>query len=460
MAKSIKRTLLVSVAVVALAVGTAATIGPAQAISLNEVVDRTVSTHPEIAAIKSNRRAIDQELRAARGQYLPSVDLRGAFGHEWTNNPTTRTRSGRVDGETGWVDMNRYEAGVTVRQLLFDGLGTFYDVDRNKGRVESAQNRVRDTAQAVALRAVEAYLEVQRAREVERIAVANVKIHEQILGRVAQRSTAGRGAESDVDQARARVAAAKVSLASARNKVEDAIAAYRAVVGEMPEGLDNVAPPELELPPNVDEATNYSLENAPSIAAAAADVKAAMANVGVADARFFPVVTAEAAANWNHGIDAIRGRQQDFSMLLVARWNVYRGGIDLARKREAVARMEEARDTLEKTRREVVQQVRFSWNAMNAARERRLSVRAQLESNKKVSTAYSLQYDRGRRTLLDLLDIQNEIFINRTNLVTEDFTVKFGVFRTLATMGKLFKVLGTQLPDEAVRAPRSTLLSE
>lgn len=147
-------------------------------------------------------------------------------------------------------------------------------------------------------------------------------------------------------------------------------------------------------------------------------------------------------------------------MLLVARWNVYRGGIDLARKREAVARMEEARDTLEKTRREVVQQVRFSWNAMNAARERRLSVRAQLEANEKVSTAYSLQYDRGRRTLLDLLDIQNEIFINRTNLVTEDFTVKFGVFRTLATMGKLFKVLGTQLPDEAVRAPRSTLLTE
>lgn len=430
------------------------------AITLKEAVDRTLRSHPEIGAIRNNRRAIDQELRQARGAYLPSIDARGALGHEYSNNSTTRTRSGRGPTEGGWVDMNRYEAGINLRQLVFDGLGTRREVERQLGRATSAQYRVADTAQAIALRAVEAYLEVMRTQRIVATAENNVRIHEQILKRVIARARGGSGPQSDVDQARARIAATRAALAQARGRYADAVAAYIAVIGERPKDLQIVAAPETELPSNVDEAVQIAMERAPSISAAAADVRSAEAAVGVAKSRYFPRIDIEVSANYLYNVDGSRGPNRDFSALLVGRWNLYRGGIDRARRREAVARLFESRALLARTNREVAQQVRVSWNALNQARERRVSLRQQLESNGKVRIAYSRQFDRGRRTLLDLLDIQNEIFTSETNLITEDFTIRFGAYRTLATMGKLVQTLGLKLPTEATKAPAKTFLRD
>ena len=270
----------------------------ATALSLKEAVQRAITTHPEVGAIRANRRTIEQELRQARGQYLPSIDARGAFGHEFSNNPTTRGRAGRTNGESGWVDMNRFEAGISLRQLVYDGLGAVYEIRRQQGRAESAQYRVADTAQAIALRAVEAFLEVQRTRRIIQIAERNVKIHDQILSRVRARSTSGRGPRSDVDQALARVAAQKAALAQARGRFEDAIAAYIQAVGEKPPAaLTSASAPESDLPSNIDEAVVMSREKAPSIMAAAADVRSAAAAVGVADSRFMPRVDIEASYN-------------------------------------------------------------------------------------------------------------------------------------------------------------------
>lgn len=435
--------------------------GTAAALTLKEAVQRAITTHPEVGVIRANRRAIEQELRQARGQFLPSIDARAAFGHEWSNNPTTRARRGNRPNSSGWVDMNRYEAGVSLRQLVYDGLSSVYDIKRQLGRAESAQYRVADTAQAIALRAVEAFLEVQRTRRIVRIAVSNVNIHEQILKRVEARSTSGRGPRSDVDQARARVAAQKAALAQARGRFEDAIAAYIAAIGERPPAtLTSVAAPESALPSNLDAAVQAAMQKAPSIMAAAADIRSAAAAVGVADGRFLPTITIEASYNYLYNVDGVRGRNEEFIAMLVGRWNLYRGGIDLSRRREAVHRMFEARNNLGKTQREVAQQVRISWNALNAARERRVAIRQQLAANSNVRVAYSRQFDRGRRTLLDLLDIQNEIFTNETALVTEEFTIKFGVYRVLATMGVLVQTMGLKLPVEATQAPAQSFFED
>ena len=130
------RSLLTGALVAGAALLTAA---PLEARTLDEVVQLTLQTHPQINAIRANRRAIDQELRGFRGPYLPSIDGRAAVGHELSDNSSTRTRPGRVTGERGSVDMNRYEAGITLRQMIFDGFGTDSEVNRQKGRVNSAR---------------------------------------------------------------------------------------------------------------------------------------------------------------------------------------------------------------------------------------------------------------------------------------------------------------------------------
>jgi len=161
--------------------------GPVSAKTIKEAAERAVNTHPEVGQARFNKRAIEQELRGARGGYLPSIDARGSIGHEWRNDANTRARL-RGPTESGWSDMNRYEAGVSLRQLIFDGFGTDSEVNRQFYRATSAQHKTADVAQVLALRAIEAYLEVQRTQRILEIVNLNLKVHQDILNRVQARA--------------------------------------------------------------------------------------------------------------------------------------------------------------------------------------------------------------------------------------------------------------------------------
>jgi adhesin transport system outer membrane protein len=310
-----------------------------------------------------------------------------------------------------------------------------------------------DTAQVIALRAIEAYLEVQRTQRILDIAMQNVRVHEEILRRVQARARGGRGPQSDVDQGQARLSNAQANVATARRQYGDAVALYLQAVGEQPAALTDTSSADSALPPSAEDAVTAAMDQAPAVRAAMADVRVAHAAIGVADSRWFPVITAEANYNFLYNADGTRGQAEQFSLMLQGRWNLYRGGSDVARKREAVARLYESRETLERSRREVAQQTRVSWNAVQSARERRVALQQQLAANERVRVAYSQQFDRGRRTLLDLLDIQNEIFNNQTGIVTEEATVRFGIYRTLTSMGRLLETFGISAPGEATRPP-------
>lgn len=139
--------------------------------------------------------------------------------------------------------------------------------------------------------------------------------------------------------------------------------------------------------------------------------------------------------------------------MVVYRHNLYRGGIDSARVREAHARASEAQATADVMRRTVEREVRLSWTAMHSARMRAEIIGRQLEQNRTVIAAYKEQFELGQRTLLDILDIQNEMFVNATTRTTETFVSEYNVYRVLAAMGQLIPAIGADYPDDAKRPP-------
>lgn len=148
--------------------------------TLRDAVAVGVNTNPETGIVQSNRRATDEELRQARALYLPSIDLRADTGAEHSDDPATRGGLDDNDTEELW----RYEAGLTLTQLLFDGFETKYENVRQKNRVKSASSRVRETAELVGLSVVEAYLDVIRQRELLKIARENVAEHLAIMEQI------------------------------------------------------------------------------------------------------------------------------------------------------------------------------------------------------------------------------------------------------------------------------------
>jgi outer membrane protein, adhesin transport system len=413
------------------------------ATSLEQSVATTLESNPEIGIVGANRQAIDQELRQARAQYFPSLDARAAGGPEYTNSPATRNRDG---SET----LLRLESQLTLSQRLFDGYSTESEVERQLARIDSAARRVRETAEFVGLDAIEAHLDILRNQSLVALAVQNVEEHQRIADQVGRLEREGAGSIADVTQADARLAAAQSALATARGNLRDAEAAYLAVVGIPPAELEEPLVPVVAVPESAEAAAAKASAENPTVRIADADIEVAKAELEGSRSGYYPRLDLELGAGANRNLDGIEGSDVDAQALLVMRYNLFRGGADVAREREAFFRVSEARQELARVRREAVEDALVSYSALLTARDRVQALRDQAEATRATRNAYAQQFDIGQRSLLDLLDAENELFAARSNLVTAEYTEMFAVYRVLAVIGDLLMVLDIDAPKESI----------
>jgi adhesin transport system outer membrane protein len=420
--------------------------------SLEETIQAALETNPEVQA---DRNAIDQELRQARAQYFPSVDVRGAVGPEYSNNPSTRNRATRPPGGDSATTLMRYESQLTLSQMLFDGFATPSEVERQKARIDSASYRVAEAAEFIALDAVEAHLDVLRNQDLVELARENVAEHRRILDRVERLEREGGGSIADLRQTEARVASAESTLATAIGNLRDAQARYISVVDMSPESLETPLVPVQAVPESGEAAAVRAGVNSPTVQIATADIDVSQAELQGSRAGYYPRLDLELGTSANRNIDGVRGGDVDAQALLVVRYNLFRGGADIAREREAFERLREARQQLRLVRREAEEEARLAYNALITARSRVEALRAEADAQRATRDAYAQQFILGQRSLLDLLDAENQLFIARSNLTTADYTERFAVYRVLTVLGDLLITLDIDRPKEAINIYRA-----
>jgi adhesin transport system outer membrane protein len=422
----------------------------AGAATLEDSVRATLETNPEIGVVQANRAAIDQELRQARAEYLPSIDLRGAAGPEYTNSPGTRNRSTRPPGGDSATTLMRWESQITLSQLLFDGFATQSEIERQISRIDSAAFRVQEAAEFVALDAIEAHLEILRNQDLVELARENLAEHQRILGLVRELEGQGASSIADVRQSEARVATAATSEATAIGNLRDAEALYISVVGMRAEALEEPLVPVTAVPESQETAAAKAAVSSPTVLIANADIDVAKAELTGSRAGYYPRFDLELGAAANDNLDGVKGGDVEAQALLVLRYNLFRGGADIAREREAFARLNEARQALGQVQRDAEEEARIAYNALTTARARILSLRDAVEAQRATRDVYAQQFDLGQRSLLDLLDAENELFIARSNLTTAQYTEIFGVYRVLAVIGDLLMTLDIDRPRESI----------
>ncbi len=416
---------------------------PANAESLQEAVSKAVQTNPNVEQAKRNREAQRYELQQARDLYLPSLDLSAAGGPEWSD---TRT----IDAT--W--MPRYELGLTLSELLWDGWGRENRIEARASRLDAAAFRVFERSEATALNAIEAYLDVIRNQELVALAEENVGNHDEYLGNVRERVRGGRSGVGDEQQARSRLSAAQDALYQQTQQLEDAKAAFIQVVGEEAAELETPTFDETVLPPSHDAAVHRAVTKSPTVHAASAELDETVQNFEQAKSEYFPRFTAEVAKTNNRNIDGVRGQNSDFRAMVRMNWNLFRGGIDNHRRMELAERVGEQRAVVMTLERDVAQQTSNSWNARDVAMKRVGALNDQVVANSQVLSTYRQEFDIGQRPLLDLLDAQNELFTSRSQLKSAEFVALFASYRLLAAMGELTGTLNVTLPAEAVADAR------
>ncbi|MBP0047727.1 TolC family outer membrane protein [Marinobacterium sp. AK62] len=412
--------------------------GWAAAATLQEVVADNIEQNPQVQQALHNYAAVMQEIRQAKAGYYPTLDATLGYGYEWTDK-----ENGAQD-----VELNRREARLNLNQMIFDGFATSSEVKRQQARAASRASGLKDQAQRYVLEASRAYLEVQRREQLLELAKESLYNHVKIYDQIKRRSESGMGTLASIQQAEGRLALAEVNMLVADNNLRDAKATYLRVVGEAaPEDLEAFDSSTLMLPETLEQAVEKGLAMQPVAALAQYDVEAAMAQRDAAKSRMYPRLDFEVERRWDENIDGTPGDDEDLTAMLRLRYNLFNGGADKARIRQTEYQIGEAQAIQRDARRQIRESVELSWNAYEILQRQLEHLERHVISSEDTRNSYQKQFDIGQRSLLDLLDTENEVFSAKNQLAEARIDSEIAKLRILTGTGELLEALEVSVPE-------------
>jgi adhesin transport system outer membrane protein len=410
--------------------------------TLTEAVDKTIHSNPSILAESNRRYSTDKTIDQARAGYYPKVDLNLGIGRERTENNATAP---------GHTHLTRGEAGLTASQMLYDGFATKSAIEQSQSLAESAGYDVNDTAETTSLRAVEVYLDVLRRQDLLKLTEDNLESHERIFSQIEQRSESGVGNSADLEQTRGRLALAKANLTSNQGNLEDANSSYQRVVGNMPEGTVD---PGLDCcdkaPATLDDALLIAYNQHPALRAALAQHEAALAQEQGAEAPFHPRVDLELSTRADNDLDGDKGHEKEILAMVRMRYNLLNGGADKARLEQTGFLSDQAREEANIAVRDIERDVRLAWNALDNFSHQLPILEQRMKSAEQTRDSYQQQFNLGQRTLLDLLDTENEVLTASTEYTNTYYNHLYSCYWLAETMGKLLEQLELEAPEAAI----------
>ncbi|WP_300328045.1 TolC family outer membrane protein [Accumulibacter sp.] len=406
--------------------------------SLPEAAQAAVLRNPEVLARWHAFREATEEIGVARGGFFPEVDLSAGAGQE-------RLKPASAGGDSSYT---RRDVSLSLRQMLFDGFATSNEVKR-LGKAKLVRYfELLDSSENIALEGARAYLDVVRYRRQVELAEENYIQHQAALEQLQRRAASGVGKRVDVDQAASRLALADVNLTTALANLHDVTARYLRIVGDYPaNALPVPADLSATLPERVDLALQSALKHSPALRASVENTEAAQYDLDARRAAFMPRVDLLARSENIRNYLGVEGSRDNTVVELRLRYNLFNGGSDLARDRQYRERKNTALDQREKICRDLRQTLSIAYHDTIRLREQLSYITQQVELVEKTRNAYRDQFNIGQRTLLDLLNTQNEFFDARRTQVNADVDLSLAYLRSYAAMGRLLEKLGLKRVD-------------
>jgi outer membrane protein len=393
----------------ALVFGMFATGGPAGAQSLQDALAAAYTNNPELLAQRAEQRAVDEGVPQALANWRPNVTLSGdlarSYSHLNTRTPTNRDQI-RTPVSTD----------IVVTQPLFRGLRTVAGVDEAENDVMSQRAKVIAKEQDVLLAAASAYVGVVRDQAVLRFNINNEQVLRRQLEAAQDRFRVGEITRTDVSQAEARLAGATADRISAEGNLETARALYRNVIGEAPQTLLQPAAPT-DLPDSLEAAVAAARGQHPDVVAAGFDVRSANDNIKSVRGELLPTLNVIGTLSRAWESTSNDSQLTSGSVKLDLSVPIYQKGSVYSRLREAKIDAGKSRLTLDDARRDQIQAATDSWETLQAAKARIQSFAAQIKAAEIALEGVQREATVGSRTVLDVLDAEQELLNAKVSLV-------------------------------------------
>lgn len=406
----------------------------ASAESLRDAVIKALEQHPTVEAAKAVEKRIQEEKKEERAGFFPEVSASATGGRVFGDNSTTR---GLVV-DRGQAYSYLWEGSASITQPLFDGMQTFNRYDAAKARLAAQEYSVTDVRQNLALRAVQAYINVLRTRE----ALYSIENYRDTLNayqdRIKMMVDEGAADESEAAQARNISLLLEDSLAEFEGQVEAAEAEYIEIVGSMPE-QELYEPEELEeiKYETVDVAVDHAKKSHPILMSAKKELEAAGFEAEAEEGTLFPEIDGELSYMKRDQREEIGGEVLDKRAVLRMNWNFSLGGAELARIRQTKADYSEALAQLQVSQREIIRDVRRSYALYETVKKQNELLAERLKITEDLFNTYKVQFEGARVSLLQLMQTENQMFNTQLESINTYYQYLTSHYTLLASMGDL-----------------------
>jgi outer membrane protein len=330
--------------------------------------------------------------------------------------------------------------GVDLSYPLFNGGAVKNSVRAAETRVAAGRATLAAVEGDVFTNAVAAYMDVIRDRAIVELNQNNVKVLETNLQATQDRFQIGDLTRTDVAQSEARLQLGRSQLAGAQGQLTSSEATYRQQIGHPPGNL--APPPPLPpLPTTSDEAVRIALANNPDLVATARQAMAAGYDVNVARASRLPTLSAVGSETYvnnlaHNGPSGFPNTGAETTVGLSARVPIFQGGLPAARIRQAQAQQGQALETVVGTERAVVQTARAAFANYEASQRQIQAQTVAVQANQLALEGARAEQSVGTRTVLDVLNAEQELLNSQVALVTAKRDAYVAGFQLLNAMGQ------------------------
>lgn len=416
---------------------------PVLALSLKAAVQRALDDHPRIAAAIERRRASEHRLEQANALIGPSVDLNADVGKQFVDKPESLSAQNNA---RWWL---RRQAAVSASLVLFDGWSRANAIYRDAAQVDARSREVIENAELLALEVIEAYIDHRRHHFLLAISDQNIADHEEILRLTRVRAEGGAATPSEVDQVLQRLYAAQSVRADILKATLEADAKFKSAVGIAPANTKRVGFP-INMPRSVTGAVSLAIERNSGIQARQAAADSLDFELQRSRSSTLPTLTLEGSAEFANDINAVPGRNNDYTVKLELNFPLFDGGLRNAEIAESSAMAAEAWLQRDLKVRQVREQVEIVWGRLVASAEQMAALERQVGTAQSVAVAFKEEVDASKRSLLELLDAQNAVFSSRFESASVSGVRLFSAYHLKALTGTLLSSLGVTPPGGEV----------
>ncbi|MEL6237476.1 MAG: TolC family outer membrane protein [Pseudomonadota bacterium] len=428
---------------------------PAQADTLRDALASAYNTNPTLAGARADLRATDEEVPINIAAGTPTLNATATHIEFVRQSANQFTAPDRNLGVNGALNVPIYSGGA-VRN----------GIRAAEERIEAGRATLRGTESSIFSQTVAAYMDVLRTEALARLSQNQVEVLKVNLEATNDRFEIGDLTRTDVAQSQSRLAVAQGDFETSLANLITARETYLQLVGRAASNLE--APPPLpNLPETVGEAVVTALENNPDVIAAQERAEAAGFDTKVAGSGRLPRLSAFANVDYSDFFGTLGGPvAQDFQQSettanigLQLTIPIFQGGLTAARQRQAGARETSALEAVVATRRSVIQQTRAAYASFVSSQAVIDSSKIAVESAEVSLEGVRAENSIGNRTILDVLNAEQELVQAKAQLVTARRNAYVAGFTLLAAMGRaeardLNLDTGGPLYDPVVNADR------